>query len=107
MTTSGGKAAGNDEGGMMRIATLVGSDGLSAGDAAAASDVVRALGGEPGVSGWLEPGIAATLAFFGAESGPVRDALEAAFPAADVFVRPAAAVWRLFVADMDSTMITV
>ena len=57
---------------------------------------------------WIEPGVAADLAFAGVAPAVVRAALEAALPDTDVIAQIAAGRRRmLLVADMDSTMITV
>lgn len=92
----------------MFIATLIATDGLNAGQISDARDRLREEDCAP-VSewGWLEPGVAADIAFAVA---PIRarKALENVFTGTDVVVQPVAArEKRLLVADMDSTMITV
>ncbi len=92
----------------MYVATLVRADGLTAGDVAAASDALVQAGCVPGTADWLEPGVAADLAFAGGGPAAVRAALEAALPNIDVIAQVAADRRRkLIIADMDSTMITV
>ena len=88
----------------MLIATLVGSGRLSAGDVAAASDAAAAIG----ASRWVEADKAAEFDVGEGDWRLVRDAVEVAVPHADVFVQSRhSRRKRLFVADMDSTMITV
>lgn len=91
----------------MTIATLVGSERLSAGDVAAASDAAAAAGGKPGEIRWIEAEKAAAFALGDGDWRVLRDSIELALPAADVFVQPDPQTKRVFVADMDSTMITV
>lgn len=81
---------------------------LSAADAALASDVLRGLGGEPGAPNWIDAGEALDIAVAGVPASAARGALEAALPALDIIVQPAALPRRraLLIADMDSTMIT-
>jgi phosphoserine phosphatase len=89
------------------IATLVAHDGLGQGELSAARDALAAAGLEVGAPVWIEAGEAADLPFSGSRSA-ARAALEALAPAADIFVLARAnRDCRLFVADMDSTMITV
>lgn len=89
------------------IATLVAHDGLGQGELSAARDALAAAGIEVGAPVWIEAGEAADLPFSGSRSA-ARAALEALAPAADIFVLARAnRDCRLFVADMDSTMITV
>lgn len=102
MTASGGK-----EGEAMQLVTIVGSERLSAGDLTAARDAAASAGTEAGTAHWPEAGIVAEFTADGRVAA-VRDAVEAAVPHADVVVQPAAERRRrLFVADMDSTMITI
>lgn len=81
---------------------------MSPGEVATASDAVRAAGVEPGAATWLDTGDAADLPVAGLSQAAARAALEAALPAADVVVQPAAGPRRksLLIADMDSTLIT-
>lgn len=89
------------------IATLVAHDGLGQGDVEAARDALAAAGLDVGAPTWVEPGEAADLPFAG-DRAAARAALEALAPPADIFVLAAAnRDCRLFIADMDSTMITV
>lgn len=70
-------------------------------------DRLEAAGCAPVAQGWIEPGVAADIAF-GLGSDAARDALEGAFAGVDVVVQQAEGrEKRLIVADMDSTMITV
>ncbi len=93
---------------MNQIITIVGTKGLSTGDVSAASDAVVAAGGKALPVRWIDEGVAADIGFANADAAAVRDAVEAAIPSADIFVqRTDARSRRLFVADMDSTMITV
>ncbi len=88
--------------------TLVAEGRLSPGDAAAASDVIRAVGAEPSPLHWLDDGDALDIGVAGGVAASLRAALEAALPAVDVVVQAAAAPRRksLLIADMDSTMIS-
>jgi phosphoserine phosphatase len=89
------------------IATLVAHDGLGQGDVSAARDALASAGLDVGAVSWVEPGEAADLPFAG-DRATARAAIEAVAPTADFFVLEAAnRDCRLFVADMDSTMITV
>ena len=89
------------------IATLIASETLRVGDLSAAVDRLAQAGCAPGTPAWLDPGIAADLAF-AADPAAARAALEGAFGGVDVVVQPAAGrEKKLLVADMDSTMITV
>lgn len=99
-------AGGNsNEQGM--IATLVAHDGLGQGDVNAARDALVQAGLQVGDAEWIEAGEAVDLPFFG-DRVAARAALEALAPPADLFVLSRAnRDCRLFVADMDSTMITV
>lgn len=91
------------------IVTLVAEGALSSGDAATASDVVRAACGEPGLAEWIDAGDAIDLHVTDIAAPAARAALEAALPGIDIIVQPADAPRRkaLIIADMDSTMITV
>ena len=91
------------------IITLVAEGALSSDDAQVASDVLRAIGAEPGAPAWIDAGDALDLPAAGAIAAEARAALEAALPHIDIIVQPADAQRRkrLLVADMDSTMITV
>ena len=88
------------------IITLVAEAALSPGDAAAASDVVRGIGGEIVAQSWLEAGSAHDILARG-DAAAIRAALESALPAVDVVVQSGTSPRRkrLIVADMDSTMI--
>ncbi len=90
----------------MLIATLM-ADGLSQGDVAAASDAVRAAGGEPGRAAWIDAGAACDLVVAGIAAATARATLEVALPYADIVVQPGHSPRRkrLLIADMDSTMI--
>lgn len=80
--------------------TLVGTPRLSEEDVARATEICR---GEE--TRWLESGRAADIS---CRRSPSIHALEEAIPHADVFVQPEdERARRLFVADMDSTMIMV
>ncbi len=91
----------------MQRVTIVGSERLSAGDVSAARDAAAAAGMTAGEATWTEA--EAVAEFTG--TGPiaaVREAVEAAVPHADIVVQnDAERRRRLFIADMDSTMITV
>ena len=89
------------------IATLVAHDGLGQGVVDAARDALAQAGLDVGAPVWIEPGEAADLPFTG-DRAAARAALEALAPPADLFVLARAnRDCALFVADMDSTMITV
>ncbi len=89
----------------MLIATLI-ADGLSAGDAATASDALRGAGADVGRGHWLDAGAAVDIGFAGLGQAAARAALEAAVPHADIVVQPGSGRRkRLLIADMDSTMI--
>jgi len=89
------------------IATLVAHDGLGQGAVSEARDALLAAGLDVGAQSWVEPGEAADLPFAG-DRAAARAALEALALPADIFViERANRDCRLFVADMDSTMITV
>lgn len=90
----------------MLLVTLVRAGALSPGDVATASDVLRAIGGEPGKGAWLDAGDACDVEVSGIDQTAARAALEAALPEIDVVVQPAGRRRkRLLIADMDSTMI--
>jgi phosphoserine phosphatase len=95
----------------MSIATLIAADRLAAGDISQARDALAAAGAEPGEAEWLEPEKAADIPFswpFPGELAAARAALDALDGAIDAIVQPAdTRRKKLFVADMDSTMITV
>lgn len=89
------------------IATLVAHDGLGQGDVNAARDALVQAGLQVGDAEWVEAGEAVDLPFSG-DRVAARAALEALAPPADLFVLSRGnRDCRLFVADMDSTMITV
>jgi len=89
------------------IATLVAHDGLGQGEVSAARDALHSAGLDVGAPAWIETGEAVDLPFTG-DRAAARAALEGLAPAADFFVLDAAnRDCRLFIADMDSTMITV
>ncbi|MEA1084282.1 phosphoserine phosphatase SerB [Sphingomonas sp. CD22] len=90
----------------MFTATLIGET-LGAGDLSVATDRLAAAGCVPGATTWLEPGVAADIAFAG-NADAARGALEGVIARSDVIVQPTATRRKaLIVADMDSTMITV
>ncbi|RZL52369.1 MAG: HAD family hydrolase, partial [Sphingomonas sp.] len=90
----------------MFTATLIGET-LGAGDLSVATDRLAAEGCVPGATTWLEPGVAADIAFAG-DADAARGALEGVIARSDVIVQPTATRRKaLIVADMDSTMITV
>lgn len=93
---------------MMYVATLIATPGLDAGAVSRARDLLREEDCAPLAEwAWLEPGVAADIAFAVA---PIRArrALEANVPGVDIIVQSLAGrEKRLLVADMDSTMITV
>lgn len=73
----------------------------------AARDALHSAGLDVGAPAWIETGEAVDLPFTG-DRAAARAALEGLAPAADFFVLDAAnRDCRLFIADMDSTMITV
>jgi len=91
---------------MTHVATLIARpDAL----AAAAVESARALLPGAGQSRWLAPSTAADISFTlsaGADQRTLADRLRAEIPSADVVVQPAASRRKkLFLADMDSTMI--
>jgi phosphoserine phosphatase len=89
------------------VATLVAHDGLGQGVVDAAHAALVAAGLDVGPAVWIDEGEAADLPFSG-DRIAARAALEALELPADLFVLEVAnRDCRLFVADMDSTMITV
>ena len=89
------------------VATLVAHDGLGQGAVQSALDALRGAGLDVGEPRWIDPEEAVDLPFAG-DKAAARAALEALELPADQFVIEAAnRDCRLFVADMDSTMITV
>lgn len=89
------------------IATLVAHDGLGQGDVSAARDALAQAGLAVEAPVWIDAGEAVDLPFYG-ERAVARAALESLALPADLFVlEPANRDCRLFIADMDSTMITV
>jgi phosphoserine phosphatase len=89
------------------VATLVAHDGLGQREADAARDALFAAGLDVGSLAWIDPEEAVDLPFAG-DRMAARAALEALDLPADLFVIEAAnRDCHLFVADMDSTMITV
>jgi len=94
-------------GGQDMIATLVAHDGLGQGAVEAARDALAQAGLAVDAPVWIEPGEAVDLPFVG-DRAAARAALEALALPADIFVLALAnRDCALFVADMDSTMITV
>ncbi len=89
------------------VATLVAHDGLGQGVVDIAAAALKAAGVEAGETRWIDEGEAVDLPFAG-DAAAVRGAIEAAELPADLFVlNVASRRCGLFVADMDSTMITV
>ncbi|MBN8818627.1 MAG: phosphoserine phosphatase SerB [Sphingomonas sp.] len=89
------------------IATLVAQDGLGQGDVNAARDALAQAGLAVAAPHWIDAGEAVDLPFAG-DRAAARAALEALALPADLFVLERAnRDCRLFIADMDSTMITV
>lgn len=89
------------------IATLVAHDGFGQGVLDDARDALASAGIAPGAARWIDEEEAADIPFAG-DGANARAALEAAGLPVDIFVAdPAVRDCRLFVADMDSTMITV
>lgn len=89
------------------IATLVAHDGLGQGDVSAARDALAQAGLAVVAPAWIDVGEAVDLPFTG-DRAAARAALESLGLAADLFVLERAnRDCRLFIADMDSTMITV
>lgn len=91
----------------MFIATLIAADRLSAGDISRASDMLASADSDIAGTDWIEPEQAADIRFAG-DLDRARKAMSALGGAVDVIVQPEAGRAKaLFVADMDSTMITV
>jgi phosphoserine phosphatase len=91
----------------MFIATLIAADRLSAGDISRASNMLTGAGVEILGSDWIDPDKAADIRFSG-DLGDARAALDGLGGSIDVIVQPEAGrAKKLFIADMDSTMITV
>ncbi len=89
------------------VATLVAHDGIGQGAVDAARAALAGAGIDVGPERWIDADEAVDLPFAG-DRGAARAALEAASLDADIFVIDVASRdCRLFVADMDSTMITV
>lgn len=89
------------------VATLVAHDGLGQGEVSAARDAMADAGLAPLSPAWIEAGEAVEIGFSG-DGAKARAALDTAGLAADHLVIPLEArSCGLFVADMDSTMITV
>jgi len=89
------------------IATLVAHDGLGQGDVSAARDALAQAGLAVEAPVWIDAGEAVDLPFTGDRTA-ARAALEALALPVDLFVLERAnRDCRLFIADMDSTMITV
>lgn len=89
------------------VATLVAHDGLGQGVVDAARNALAAAGFDVGEPSWIDPEEAVDLPFAG-DRAAARSALEVLSLDADLFVLDTASRdCRLFVADMDSTMITV
>jgi len=94
-------------GNMDMIATLVAHDGLGQGDVNAARDALAQAGLAIGAPVWIDAGEAVDLPFAG-DRAVARAALDALELPADIIVLARAnRDCRLFIADMDSTMITV
>lgn len=91
----------------MFIATLIAADRLSAGDISQARDLLAEAGAEIAGTDWIEPEKAADIRFAG-DLSDARAALAAWDGRVDAIVQEAAGrAKKLFIADMDSTMITV
>lgn len=91
----------------MLIATLIAADRLSAGDISQASDFLAGAVSEIFGTDWIEPEKAADIRFTG-DLADARAALGALGGSVDAIVQPEAGrAKKLFIADMDSTMITV
>jgi phosphoserine phosphatase len=89
------------------VATLVAHDGIGQGVVDAARNALVAAGLDVGAPHWIDTEEAVDLPLAGDRTA-ARSALEALSLDADLFVLDAASRdCRLFVADMDSTMITV
>jgi phosphoserine phosphatase len=91
----------------MFIATLIAADRLSAGDISQARDLLAEAGAEILGTDWIEREKAVDIRFAGDLAG-ARNALGALSGSIDVIVQAEAGrAKKLFIADMDSTMITV
>lgn len=91
----------------MFIATLIAADRLSAGDISQARDLLAGAGAEIAGTDWIEPDKAADIRFDGDLPG-ARAALAKLDGRVDGIAQEAAGrAKKLFIADMDSTMITV
>lgn len=91
----------------MLIATLIAAERLSAGDISQASDRLVETSAEIGGTDWIEPDKAADIRFSG-DLAAARAALAETGDPIDIIVQSEAnRAKKLFVADMDSTMITV
>lgn len=89
----------------MFIATLIAAERLSQGDVAAAHDALASAGCRPERERWIDDGLACDIELEG-DPLAARTVLEGLLPRTDVVVQPAPRHrTRLFVADMDSTMI--
>jgi phosphoserine phosphatase len=89
------------------VATLVAHDGLGQGVVDTARNALAVAGFDVGEPSWIDPEEAVDLPFAG-DRAAARSALEVLSLDADLFVLDIASRdCRLFVADMDSTMITV
>ncbi|MBB5986050.1 phosphoserine phosphatase [Sphingobium sp. B1D3A] len=93
--------------GMDMIATLVAHEGLGQGVVDRAREALVAAGLETAPPVWIDEGEAVDIAFSG-DRALARSAIEALALPADLFVLAQAnRDCRLFIADMDSTMITI
>lgn len=91
----------------MLIATLIAADRLSAGDISHAQDILTESGAAVTGESWLDAEKAADIRFSG-DLAAARGALAAISEPIDVIVQSESdRAKKLFVADMDSTMITV
>ncbi|MFC3713130.1 phosphoserine phosphatase SerB [Sphingoaurantiacus capsulatus] len=92
----------------MNILTLVAPERLSPGDVSAASDALRGIDAQLGMTGWIDRDKACDVQFRGAEVAAARAAVDALGLPIDIFVQPRATREKqMIIADMDSTMITV
>ncbi len=100
MTASGGF--------LMIILTLVAPERLSPGDVSAASDALRGIDAQLGLTAWIDRDRACDVRFRGVEVAAARAAVEALELPVDIFVQAGATRSKdMIIADMDSTMITV
>lgn len=98
---------GFSEGFALFIATLIASERLAQADISAARDLLADAGCNPDETRWIDPEIAADLAF-SSDLATARNVLNGRFPGIDVVCQATATrIPKLFIADMDSTMITV